>query len=53
MCILVGGNPKDRHYANSSMHYSDMFEGCKDANFKMKNCDSFRIFAQNVDCWYT
>ena len=38
------------HYA---MFYSTIFHGCKKGNFKMKNCDLFLIFAQNIDCGYS
>ena len=38
------------HYA---MFYSSIFHGCKKGNFKMKNCDLFLIFAQNIDCGYS
>ena len=29
-----------------------IFHGSKDYNFQMKNCDSFLILAQNIDCGY-
>ena len=29
------------------------FHGCKNDNFKMKNCDVFLIFAQNMECGYS
>ena len=35
------------------MQYTAIFHGCKDDYFQMKNCDSFLIFAQNIDCGYT
>ena len=30
-----------------------IFNGCKNDNLQMKNCDIFLIFAQNIDCAYT
>ena len=41
------------HYKNTPMQYAAIFEGCKNGNFQMKNCDIFLIFAQNIDCRYT
>ena len=41
------------HYANMSMQYTALFHGRKNDNFQMKNCYSFLIFAQNIDCGYT
>ena len=41
------------HYANMSVQYSAIFHGCKIGNFRMKNCDIFLIFAQNIDRGYT
>ena len=35
------------------MQYTAIFHGCKNGNFQMKTFDSFLIFAQNIDCWYT
>ena len=42
------------HYDNDnmSMQYTAIFNGCKNGNFQMKNCDIFLIFAQNIDCGY-
>ena len=37
------------HYANMPVQYTAIFHGCKNDNFQMKNCDSFLIFAQNID----
>ena len=31
------------------MQYAAIFNGCKNDNFPMKNCDIFLIFAQNID----
>ena len=44
---------KKMHYANMSVQYSAIFHGCKNGNFQMKKCDTFLIFAQNIDCGYT
>ena len=41
------------HYANMHMLYTAIFHGCKNDNFQMKNCDSFLIFDQYIDCGYT
>ena len=41
------------HYKNMPMQYTAIFHGRKNDNFQMKNCDSFLIFAQNIDCGYT
>ena len=43
---------QNSHYANTPMQYTAIFHGCKNDNFQMKNCDSFLIFAQNIDCGY-
>ena len=43
----------NRHYTNTSVHYTSIFHGCKNGYFKMKNYDNFLIFAQNIDCGYT
>ena len=32
-----------------SVQYTAIFHGCKNGNFRMKKCDSFLIFAQNID----
>ena len=40
------------HYTNTPMQYTAIFHGCKNGNFKMKNCDIFLIFAQNIDRGY-
>ena len=41
------------HYENTPMQYTAIFDGCKNHNFQIKNCDNFLIFAQNIDCGYT
>ena len=45
-------NVVKEHYENRPMQYLAIFHGCKNNNFQMKNCDSFLIFAQNIDCRY-
>ena len=50
-CVFSG--PSIGHYENMPMQYLAIFHGCKNNNFQMKNCDSFLIFAQNIDCGYT
>ena len=45
------GSP--RHYENTPIQYTVIFHGCKNHNFLMKNCDTFLIFAQNIDRVYT
>ena len=45
--------PKQSHYANMPVQYTATFHGCKNDNFQMENCDSFLIFAQNIDRWHT
>ena len=35
------------------MLYTAIFHGCKNDNSQMKNCNSFYIFAQNIDFGYT
>ena len=40
------------HYANMSVQYTAIFHGYKNDYFQMKNCNSFLIFAQNIDCGY-
>ena len=42
-----------KHYANIPMQYTAKFDGCKNDNFHMKNCDTFLIFAQNIGRGYT
>ena len=32
--------------------YVEIFKGCKNDNFQIKNCGVFLIFAQNIDCEY-
>ena len=43
------------HYENMPMlyMYTGIFQGCKNDNFQVKNCDVFLIFAQNIECGYT
>ena len=41
------------HYDNTPMQYTVIVNDCKNSNFQMKNCDTFLIFAQNIDCGYT
>ena len=41
------------HFKNTSMQYTAIFQGCKNDDFQMKNCNIFLIFAQNIDCGYT
>ena len=41
------------HYENMSMHYTAIFDGCKNGNFKLNFFDYFHIFAQNIYCGYT
>ena len=41
------------HYENISMHYTAIFHSSKKGYFQMKKCDTFLIFAQNIDCGYT
>ena len=41
------------HYANMPMQYTAIFHGCENDNFQVKNCDTFLIFAQNIDRGYT
>ena len=38
---------------NTPMQYTVIFHGCKNGYFRMKNCDIFLIFAQNIDRGYT
>ena len=40
------------HYVNMPMQYAAIFHGSKNNNFQRKNCDSFLIFPQNIDCGY-
>ena len=45
---------KKKHYENTPMRYTAIFQGCKKDNFQMKKCFFFLlIFAQNIDCGYT
>ena len=38
------------HYANLSVQYTAIFHGYKNDYFQSKNCNTFLIFAQNIDC---
>ena len=38
---------------NTPMQNTAIFQGCRNENFQMKNCDIFLIFAQNIDRGYT
>ena len=38
---------------NTPIQYTEIFQGCKNDNFQIKNCGIFSIFAQNIDCGYT
>ena len=53
MSDLIKNIRKTRlHYENTPMQYTAIFQGRKNDNFQMKNCDVFLIFAQNIDCGY-
>ena len=41
------------HYENTPLQYTVVFNGYKNDNFQMKNCDIFHISAQYIDCGYT
>ena len=41
------------HYDNNTLQYTAIFQGCKNDNFQMKNCDIFLLFAKNIDHGYT
>ena len=34
------------------MQYTAIIHSCKNDNCHMKNCESFLIFAQHIDCGY-
>ena len=40
-------------YFNTPMQLTLEFNNFKNDNFLLKNCDTFLIFAQNIDCGYT
>ena len=46
-------NPYIKHFDNTPMQYTAIFNCCKNGNFQVNNCDSFLIFAQNIDSGYT
>ena len=48
---LLDGMSNNLHYENMPMQYTEIFFNCK--NFIRKKNDSFYIFAQNIDRWYT
>ena len=59
-CVLTNfeANPQNlfhlsRHYENMPMQYTKIFQVVKIENSQMRNFDSFRIFAQNIDYGYT
>ena len=41
------------HYENTPIQIHCKFYRQKYENIKMKNCDIFLIFAQNIDCGYS
>ena len=41
------------HYVNKPMQYTVNFVAVKVDTLKMKNCNIFLSFAQNIDCVYT
>ena len=41
------------NYDNMPMQNTAIFNGCKNGNFQIKNCDIFLNFAQNIDFGYT
>ena len=51
--VTCGEGTSGFHYANMSVQYTAIFHGCKNDNFQMKKCNSFLIFAQNIDRGYT
>ena len=42
-----------RHYENTPMQYTEIFEVVKNENVQWKKIDIFLIFAQNIDCGYS
>ena len=40
-------------YANMSVQYTAIFNGCKNGNFQMKRSDVFLVFALNIDRGYS
>ena len=51
-CQQGPGN-KSKHYENSPMQHTAIFQGCKNGNFQFNVFDNFHIFAQNIDCGCT
>ena len=47
---LINFGTKGNHYANMSVQYTAIFQGCKNDNLQMNFFDIFLIFAQNIDC---
>ena len=42
------------HFNIPPMQYTAIFNSrCNDGDFQLKNCDFFRVFAQNIDHGYT
>ena len=41
-----------KHYENTPIQYTVIFNGCKNDYFQMKNYDIFLIFVQNIDRGY-
>ena len=41
------------HYENMPMQCTEIFKVVKNENFKLKNVDSFLIFAQSIHCGYS
>ena len=39
------------HYENMSMQYTVIFDGCKNDNFQMKNCNIFSYFSSKHRLW--
>ena len=41
-----------KHYENTPMQYTVIFQRCKNTSFQTKICDIFLNFAQNIDFGY-
>ena len=49
----LSAHPRHIHYDNLPMQYAKIFFSSKKIKMNWKNVDTFKMFAQNIDCGYT
>ena len=52
-CALGEVSEQRKHYENTPMQYTAIFQGCKNDNFQFYLFDYFHIFDQNIYCRYS